>query len=216
MQVHPNIVTVPHQSLRQVAKPVVDFDKKTKQVIKELVTTLEESSDRGVGLAAPQIDTKWRIYVTKSEFASGKSEFALRKDGSAKNKKQTEKKRNTPYAAVFINPEITRVSKKIELGEDGDGTPLEGCLSIPGIFGPIPRHQWIELWYQTPNDSNTELITKEVRLHDFSARLAQHEIDHLNGVLFTDYTLEYDLPLYAENDQGELEKLIDTRFVEGF
>lgn len=206
MQVHPNIVTVPHQSLRQVAKPVVDFDKKIKQVIKELATTLQESSDRGVGLAAPQIDTKWRIYATKSEFALGENE----------SEKKTGKKRTKPYAAIFINPEITRVSKEFELGEDGDGTPLEGCLSIPGIYGPIPRHQWVELSYQTPNESNTELITKEVRLHDFSARLAQHEIDHLDGILFTDYTLEYDLPLYAENDQGELEKLRDTRFVEGF
>jgi peptide deformylase len=206
MQVHPNIVTVPHQALRQVAKPVVDFDKKIKQIIKDITTTLEESSDRGVGLAAPQINTKWRIYATKSEFALGENE----------SEKKTGKNRNSPYAAVFINPEITRVSKEFELGEDGDGTPLEGCLSIPGIYGPIPRHQWIELSYHTPNESNTELIAKQVRLHDFSARLAQHEIDHLDGILFTDYTLEYDLPLYAENEQGELEKLRDTRFVEGF
>jgi len=205
MQVHPNIITVPNQALRQVAKPVVDFDKKIKLILKDLTTTLQESSDRGVGLSAPQIDTKWRIYATKSEFALDENEA-----------EKKPKNRNAPYAAVFINPEITRVSKEFELGEDGDGTPLEGCLSIPGIYGPIPRHQWIDLSFLTPNESNTELIPKQIRLHDFSARLAQHEIDHLDGILFTDYTLEYDLPLYAENEQGELEKLKDTRFVESF
>ena len=196
------IVTVPHPALRKEAKEVTTYDKKIQQVVKNLGQTLLTGSERGVGLSSPQIDTQWRIYVTKKV-------FALPKDASAAEKKAVQKD-----VAVFINPRITKTSKKHDLGKDETGTPLEGCLSIPGIYGPVPRFEWVEIEFERPE--NDTLVSDKLTLHDFSARLAQHEIDHLDGILFTDYTLEYNLPLYQENEQDELEKITDTRFIESF
>jgi peptide deformylase len=199
MQHHPKVVTVPHQSLRRVAKPVVNLDKKIIQVIKHLKFNLKNHSKKGVGLSAPQINTQWRIYVTKPEFAN-----------------QDPQQVQTNEAAIFINPQITKKSKTFELGEDNNETPLEGCLSIPGFYGPVPRYQWIELSYQTLNPTQNGLISRQIRLQDFSARLAQHEIDHLNGILFTDYTIEHNLPLYLENEHGKLISVADTKFIHSF
>jgi peptide deformylase len=86
---------------------------------------------------------------------------------------------------------------------------LEGCLSIPGIYGPVPRWSWIELEYQLVQDG--ELVTKTERFTDFTARIIQHEYDHLQGVLFTDHILEYGLPAYVQ--QGDELRPLDDRSV---
>lgn len=77
-------------------------------------------------------------------------------------------------AAVVINPEITANAATIEEG-------WEGCLSIPDIRGMVPRHTEITLKALDRNGKNVELILK-----GFPARVAQHETDHLDGVLFFD------------------------------
>lgn len=75
---------------------------------------------------------------------------------------------------VFINPEI--------IDSEGDVTMEEGCLSIPEIRESVSRPQEITLRYQTlDGEERTEMFD------DWMARVLQHEIDHLNGVLFTDY-----------------------------
>ncbi len=78
---------------------------------------------------------------------------------------------------VFFNPRILRFSwrkNKIE----------EGCLSVPGVFGVVKRPQSILASYQ---DINGQIITE--RMTGLLARVYQHEVDHLNGVLFTDKVL---------------------------
>jgi peptide deformylase len=77
-------------------------------------------------------------------------------------------------AAVVINPEIMPSAPTIEEG-------WEGCLSIPDIRGMVPRHTEISLKALDRNGKNVELILK-----GFPARVAQHETDHLDGVLFFD------------------------------
>jgi len=75
---------------------------------------------------------------------------------------------------VFINPEI--------IDSDGDVTMEEGCLSIPEIRESVSRPKEITLRYQTSDgEERTEVFD------DWMARVLQHEIDHLNGILFTDY-----------------------------
>lgn len=212
MYTHPNIVTVPHPSLRQKTKPVSVFDKKIQQVVKKLTDTLESGSDRGVGLSAPQIDTQWRIYVTKTEYAGNFSQEIEPISIGSSNK-------NSSQIAIFINPRIINTSKEHGLGGDSKSTPLEGCLSIPGLYGPIPRHFWIDLEFETPISLKKEdlaLETHTIRLFDFDSRLAQHEIDHLDGILFTDHTIEHDLPLYIENKNGELEMIQNKQFLESY
>ena len=88
---------------------------------------------------------------------------------------------------AIINPEILWVSDKIEKG-------WEGCLSIPGLRGIVPRHQEIGVRYQT---RNVEVV--EVEFTDFICRVFQHEFDHLQGVVFID-RLESTLDLMTEKE----------------
>lgn len=78
---------------------------------------------------------------------------------------------------AYINPVLTFRSEEMELGE-------EGCLSLPGIFRQVPRHVTIEIEY---TDKFKRFCRKKIS--GFEARVIQHEIDHLDGILITDYIL---------------------------
>ena len=80
----------------------------------------------------------------------------------------------------MINPEITDHSDKTEYGE-------EGCLSLPGKWGQVQRYKQIIVKFQNEKGQNMML-----KMDDFNARIVQHEIDHLDGILFTDYLNEED------------------------
>lgn len=176
------IITIPHPTLREKAKAVVTVDKKLKRFIADLEKTLIEAKNpQGVGLAATQVDAHQRIFSTNLD----------------------------RQLRSFINPEIITHSEQLVFGPDGKDDYLEGCLSIPGVYGPVPRYQWLELRYQAISNNNT-LITHQEKFHDFNARVVQHELDHLNGVLFIDYTLKLELPLYQENKSTKKLEAIDT------
>ena len=96
---------------------------------------------------------------------------------------------------IFLNPVIVDHSKETTYGADAEDPILEGCLSIPGIYGPVPRWEWVKVRYQTI-DHRSQPVEKTERFSDFDARVIQHEYDHLQGILFTDYSLKMDLPVY--------------------
>jgi peptide deformylase len=79
---------------------------------------------------------------------------------------------------AYINPEITYTSKNTTVTE-------EGCLSLPKIFGLVKRPKKIHLKYQ-----DLEGKTKKEKIKGFTATVIQHEIDHLNGILFIDKASE--------------------------
>lgn len=175
------IITVPNPVLRQKAKEVSQFDKKFFQFLRELATTLHQQHEpEGVGLAAPQVNKSWQVFVAVIAAHGNKDVF-------------------------FINPKILQKSKEVTQKLPNGEESLEGCLSIPHLYGPIPRHEWIEINYLTPNWEKKDaqgfpsLETVTEKLSGFDARVAQHEYDHLEGVLFTDYTKEKNLALYFED-----------------
>ncbi|GAA4716006.1 peptide deformylase [Brevibacillus fulvus] len=90
----------------------------------------------------------------------------------------------------LVNPEIVEAK-----GEQKDNYP-EGCLSIPGLRGDVRRHQWVKVRAQDRNGNPFELEAE-----DLLARCSQHEIDHLNGVLFIDIA-DRVYPISAE-EEGE-------------
>ncbi len=94
----------------------------------------------------------------------------------------------------MINPEITSHSDETELGE-------EGCLSLPGKWGNVERYKEITVRYLDEKSGE-----KTLKLSKFNARVVQHEIDHLDGILFTDYLDEEDALLNVMN-QKEIEIL---------
>jgi len=184
------IVSAPHPSLRQTAKSVEKVTPKLIEFISQLQDTLAKSVDsKGVGLAAPQVESKRRIFATQDE----------------------------GQLAHFINPVVVSHSRSKILGPDEENYQLEGCLSIPMIYGPVPRWQWIEIEFQTlDNEDSAKLISRQARFDDFVARVIQHEIDHLDGILFTDYILELGLPVYIQNQDDKLVDLTDRSILEVF
>jgi peptide deformylase len=174
------IIHAPHPSLRQATTSIARVDKKLSKFIHQLSATLDaQTNPRGVGLAAPQVDRSLPIFVTRLEEADV-PEWKL-----------------VPPGQIFINPRIEKHSSDQTFGPDPKRPLLEGCLSIPGLYGPVPRWEWVELSFdQLEGDS---LVRHSLKLENYPARVAQHELDHLHGILYTDYTLKYDLPLYKED-----------------
>lgn len=187
------IITVPHKTLRQKAQPVTKIDKRTLKSISRLEKTLldtKKSTTVGVGLAAPQIDHSLSVFCT-----------------------MLPERFDQTHLRTFINPVMIDHSTELILGE----TPRqkkpreEGCLSIPGLWGPVPRWTWVK--YQFQVIANGELIDQEEVFKNFPARVMQHEFDHLQGILFTDYSLQLDLPVFKQTKGGGYEE-VDKRILE--
>ena len=178
------IIKVPHETLRKTAAEITLVDVKTIQLVRSLEATLAATKNpKGVGLAATQINTTKRAFATQHG-----------------NKLQ-----------IYVNPVITSHSDNLVLGPSDDEPRLEGCLSIPAVYGPVPRFQWVEIEFQTLDGKKLRRDSR--RLVGFEARVAQHELDHLNGILFIDYSLTYDLPVYTENEETEELDPIDKSFL---
>ena len=152
--------------LRNQAKPIDNVsDRVIAQLATDLIATAEASN--GVGIAAPQVSESCRLFILASR-------PSIRYPHAPKMK-----------PTAVINPVI--LSRSTEMVKD-----WEGCLSVPGLRGLIPRHQEIEVEYTTlEGDRLRQTLT------DFVARIFQHELDHLNGLLFID-RLETTQDLYTE------------------
>lgn len=164
------ILTLPNPKLRQKTKKVLKVDKRIERIIKEMKMILEKSeSPKGIGLAAPQLGIPLRIILVRF----GKT------------------------IVPFINPEITAVDGEIIEG-------FEGCLSVPGIYGYIKRPAIIHLKFLSNyrfdekgvSSHTTYYILHTTPLGSLSARVIQHEVDHLNGILFVDRILEQKSKFY--------------------
>jgi len=110
----------------------------------------------GVGLAAPQVGRSIRLFVV---------------DGAVLSNDRPELK---DFKRVMINPRVMEVSVS-------SCSCSEGCLSLPDIHIDVDRPEWIEVEYV-----DEHLKTKRERLTGFACRMIQHELDHLEGILFTD------------------------------
>lgn len=193
------IVTVPHQTLRKKSSSV-EYDERTLTLIQNLVDTLlAKKNPQGVGLSAPQIGKNHSIFITW--LAADESHDPGPED-----------------IMIFCNPEIQKTGAERTFGPDPDDPILEGCLSIPGIYGPVPRYESVELAYDTillmDHQQAGGFVRKEARFDGFLARVIQHELDHLKGILFTDYTQEFSLPLYEYT--GKSMRPIDRSVIAAF
>ncbi|MGD8744226.1 MAG: peptide deformylase [Candidatus Woesebacteria bacterium] len=92
---------------------------------------------------------------------------------------------------IFVNPKIVSSSKKGGKKKDSKQKYMEGCLSLPHYYGPLRRLNKITIKYTTEKGKQ-----KKETLTGFPAHIVQHEIDHLNGIIFVDRLLEQDKPLY--------------------
>ena len=164
------IVTYPDPSLQVKQDLVKSWDEESQKVADSLKNHLSASKE-GIGLAAPQIGKKGRIIVIKSNILS------------LPNLKTKD--------LVIVNPKILKTFGKKEYSaiEDHHGEKenfLEGCLSVPEIYGPVKRWLKINAFWQEPNKKGL-LEDKEAVLEGMGAIVFQHELDHLNGILFIDH-----------------------------
>ncbi len=160
------IVTVPNPVLREKAKPVRKITPAIETLIDDMIETMREAP--GVGLAAPQLGVGVQVIVV--EYAEGSENEEPEADEDSEPTPRPKKL----YA--IINPEITRQSKETELGN-------EGCLSIPDYMGEVERYNTVTVKGLDRHGKSFKLKTK-----GWMARIFQHEIDHINGVLFIDRT----------------------------
>lgn len=102
---------------------------------------------------------------------------------------------------VVINPKIIKMEKVKTKGKKKKSDILEGCLSLPHFYGPLERAQKVTLEFMDEHGKT------QVRVYEgLMAQIVQHEIDHLDGVLFIDRLLEQQKPLY-EYKKGEWEEV---------
>lgn len=150
--------------LRAKSTRINAFDKSLQPLIDDMIETMRETD--GVGLAAPQVGVLRRVVVIEQP-----AQFEELEDGGVREIAPAE-------LVVMINPEIIKSSPETI-------TMQEGCLSMPGRYGDVPRASWVTIKYQ-------DIHGKEQRIRHASSdgykigRIAQHEIDHLDGVMFTD------------------------------
>jgi peptide deformylase len=176
------IVTAPNEVLSSPAQPISRVDSCVAKVIKQMKDTLLSTTDpKGVGLAAPQIGKSLQIFLAKP---TDKSKIS-----------------------VFINPKIVEkspsqsfVSRPKKSGSEDDSKKLEGCLSLPNIWGPVLRADTLTLTF-------LDELGKEhqQKFKGFMSTIIQHEMDHLVGILFPKRVLEQQGTLYKshKNKKGE-------------
>ena len=166
------IVTLPDPVLRRKAHAVTKFDKNLSTLIDDMVETMREAP--GVGLAAPQIGLSERLLVIEYH-----------------EREEDEENEDAPKKVwAVLNPEIVKASEETIIG-------VEGCLSIPGLLGEVERHAEVHV-----KGLNRHGKPMKVKAKGWLARIFQHEIDHLNGVLFTDLATRVWQPQQeAEQDQ---------------
>lgn len=182
------IISAPNPVLSQKAKDVKKIDKVILKFLQDLSVALLSAKDPvGVGLAAPQVGRSLQIFIAKP---TPKSKIS-----------------------VFINPKITQKTKinHLTIGSDRvnklndaigkkPSTKLEGCLSLPNIWGEVKREPEITISYL---DEKGNLRIR--KFNRFLSTIIQHEMDHLQGILFSKRVLEQQGTLYKshKNEKGE-------------
>lgn len=149
------ITQLGHPLLRQKASEVTTIlATQTQHLIDQMFATVNQA--KGMGIAAPQVAYSQRIFIMCCQ----------------PNQRYPNAPQMDPTAV--INPVITQYGEEIE-------KDWEGCLSLPGLRGNVPRHKHIQVAYSLRDGQRVE-----ASFDGFLARLFQHELDHLDGIVFID------------------------------
>ena len=163
------LLTVPDPILYQIADVVTTFDSKLMEDVAGMRKVLLDAHDpEGVGLAGNQVGLLKRIFLM----------------------------RLTPTSSieVCINPQLShRKTNPPRTSKASDDEPLEGCLSVPRIWAPVIRD-----WEVTMDWQDEEGKPKRDVFTGFASAVIQHEIDHLDGILFTKRAMEQGAIIYEE------------------
>jgi peptide deformylase len=173
-----DIITLPNPHLRQKSSRVHVITDTVQALIDDMTSASIDWEDSrpheiSAALAAIQIDNLLRVIIVRSDF----DDKAVRE------------------FTALINPEIVKFEGDVV-------TDYEGCLSVSGIYGKVPRHTKIRV--KALNAAGDEVRFKA---EGFLARVIQHEIDHTNGIVFIDHIRDQHDAFYTLDDKGELQPL---------
>lgn len=174
------IITTPDARLREKSKKVSKIDDEILGVISDMrKLSLDWEKDHpyelSAAMAAPQIGVNKRIIIIRDDM---------------------EDKKNISFTAL-INPEVIKAEGKIK-------TDYEGCLSVPEIYGMVPRATKVRV--KAKLEDGTEV---RIKATEELARTLLHEIDHLDGILFIDHIRDQSDAFYRMNEKGDLEPIKD-------
>lgn len=169
------IITTPDPRLREKSEKVRVIDDEILKIIADmrklsLDWEKEHPFELSAAMAAPQMGVNKRIIIIRDDM---------------------EDKKKATFTAL-INPEVIRADGKTK-------RDFEGCLSVPSIYGMVPRHTKVKV--KAKLEDGTEV---RIKATDELARILLHEIDHLDGVLFIDHIKGEKGAFYEMNDEGEL------------
>ena len=178
--------------LKSKAVRVKQFDRSLRALADDMIETMRAAE--GVGLAAPQIGILRRLVVVEVP-----AEHEELEDGTLKEIKP-------PELFIMVNPEIVEPSEE-------RFTMLEGCLSLPGWYGEVPRPAEVTLRYQDLQGKEHKIKHAAARGYTIG-RIAQHELDHLDGILFTERIEDLSTLKDYRNERPKRRRLLGRRRTE--
>jgi peptide deformylase len=164
------ILEVPDPRLKTVSTSVESFDEELKTLVDDMFETMYDAN--GIGLAAIQVGVPLRVLVIdlQPEDPDAEPEECTAHGGHAHTHQPTLRQ-----PRIFVNPEILDPAEEL-------GTYQEGCLSVPEIYADVDRPKTCRVRWQDL-DGNVH----EEAMEGLMAICIQHEMDHLNGILFIDH-----------------------------
>ncbi|TAL28248.1 MAG: peptide deformylase [Alphaproteobacteria bacterium] len=164
------IYVAPHPVLKKIAEPVTEVTDDLRKLMDDMLETMYAAP--GIGLAAPQVGVSKRILVLDVDQPKKDDEDADIPKAERRGKPQ-----------FFVNPEITWESEEKNIYD-------EGCLSLPGQYAEVERPKRVKVKFLGYDGKQ-----QEIECDGLLATCIQHEMDHLNGILFVDHlsTLKRDI-----------------------
>lgn len=163
--------------LREVAEPVPERlfgSAQLEELVADMAAVLEQEPD-GVALAAPQVGVSWRLFIVRMDRVDVPPLDPSLREGSGEHPAMPDALATRPAIVdVYVNPEIVKTSRKRAKAD-------EGCLSVRNIYGGTNRHERVTIQARRPSG---ERFTRGGG--GLLAQIFEHEIDHLNGILFID------------------------------
>ncbi|MEI7689786.1 MAG: peptide deformylase [Candidatus Saccharibacteria bacterium] len=173
-----SIITLPDQTLRHKSSKVNFVTPETKKLVDDMISVVLDWEDSrphelSAALAAVQVNRPEKVIIIRDEF---------------------ENKEIRDFTAL-IDPKITKFEGDIV-------TDYEGCLSVPGVYGLVPRHDKVRV-------QAIDINGNEVRFKadGFLARIIQHEVDHTNGIVFIDHIRDVKDAFFKLDEKGDLQPL---------
>ena len=169
------VIVTPDPRLRQISTPVTEIDDEVREIIRQmteasLVWEKEHEYELSAAIAAPQLGYNRRIILVREDL---------------------NEKSNNNFIAL-INPVVVKTEGRIL-------RDYEGCLSVPTIYGKVPRPAKARIKAQLEDGTEVKLKTE-----GFLTRTILHEIDHLDGILFIDHIRDKKDAFYKLDNKGDL------------